>query len=82
MIVVKERYGRCASIKELSGWERLSFPFKAGESKLTFPSMSKALANMGILSKITQVFFHTEREMSPGPCLWPEFSQQGAASWI
>lgn len=63
----KEDVIRTAGIME-TFWMREVLPFKAGESKLAFIFMSKALANTGSLSDTR--FSHPEREMSLAPCLW------------
>lgn len=43
-------------------------PFKAGESKLAFINVSGFGKHRYFVKDNTR-FFHTEREMSPGPCL-------------
>ena len=55
--------------------------FEAGENKLASIFMPKALANTGTLSVKTRLF-QPEKEMSPGPCHWPEFSPQRAAPQV
>lgn len=47
---------RSAAIMKTFWMIKIVLPFKAGESKLAFIFMPKALANTGILSKITQGF--------------------------
>lgn len=55
--------------------------FEAGENKLASIFMPKALANTGTLSVKTRLF-QPEKEMSSGPCHWPEFSPQRAAPQV
>lgn len=64
----KEDVSGTAGFVETFWMREVVLPFKAGESKLTFIFMSKALANTGSLSDTG--FPHPEREMSLAPCLW------------
>lgn len=72
---------RSAGIRETFWMQETVLAFEAGENKLASIFMPKALANTGTLSVKTRLF-QPEKEMSPGPCHWPEFSPQRAAPQV